>query len=70
MITDIHIDERTSPSSYKFFGKREYVDPWILLVEDKAEIEFFEKKRKELELQRYYAKKEYEQKVREKLKDN
>ena len=57
VIEEMEIDARTSPSSYKFFGKKHYVDPRIIMVEDMAEIEYYEKKKKEIDLQKYYAKK-------------
>ena len=46
----MEIDARTSPSSYKFFGKRHYVDPRIIMVEDLAEIDYYDKKKKEIDL--------------------
>jgi hypothetical protein len=44
VVEDIYINERTSsPSNYKFFGRHEHVDPRILMVEENAEKEFYDR---------------------------
>jgi hypothetical protein len=52
VVEDIYINERTSsPSSYKFFGRHEHVDPRILMVEENAEKEFYDRQRNQMNYQ-------------------